>query len=1134
MALEGFSNHMKMPDGLETITRVEQLISLMQKDSCSTTKSTAEVTQCWATVTSVLTATENVEYLRLFIDLGGLRHLDRWLQEAQRSKIDSSDKALEDLISSVLGALLKLPLDEKWLKECGIAETIKNFCSHKDTGIQRKAKILCGGLEKFTEMTTAKEKIENETDCNYGVDTIKTATVEELEQSNHENTNTCDVPSQGVLGEHCLKGGPSGCKLKTLISYSDGGSFVAVSNSNDQVPALRKNAGDGGSVGIKVPKHSLEDIPTARSSAESETSIWAGKSSRLIEGKEMGISSGKNQPKKTSADGSASVVMEILENKQLQIVPSSSCSNIIPSPVSSSNDVFQEACSEANSITVDKKSKEEYATKTGFLQMAEHGPLNYWKKIMKQEGEKQTDSCLSAQLIQGTSIPLLEKKVNLGRFSQDLESSRADDVTRFQDVNCCLGKNAEEKPIMTEKCDSPVQKWGRKNAQLMTERDVEMEFSCELDDALEVARRVAKEVEREVGIYREASGSSLSIEGENGKTMLLSNADSAEPKRSGYLKEASSRSELQSTCSMKEELDKDTSAGNQCSEVKDPSQKMSTKMAESESSMQEQESSQLTTVPEGRIETNARPLFPIFDLNQDIQTEEADLTEKSVTPRLYPTNASTVSAPIPVIPTCRGLSRLPTEPLQFEGELGWRGFAATSAFHPAICKTHDKEKAGSIKENDDFSKRFHGIDLNMADSGDESVVEQCIRNHMPGSSSVPSGNSSAEVNSKKAERRNIDLNLLSEYDENCPDLSSDWRIESKLHPGMNGVHSPSVSSSSRSYVRDFDLNHKPSSKEELDIHGPVPGIWPSKSGILDDRISSIVGPPTQFRSMNVKSDWWANLGSVQDSVHCHGGKESQYPTHPLFVVGSNILPPVEQMGRFFAAQPIMPYAQAPAFSHNGYRMGPPYPVPSVIYPSGVAPYVMDSRGAAMVPQILGPGTLSNLPRASYLDVSRTKGANDMGIMRPNLNSNAGVTSLQIEPQGGNVRNHFYSGNGNSLMEEQMNSLQQAAIAGPSMKRKEPECGWESHQARCSGQGSSLIGFLKPNLVVPGYFVRNLLSISLIMLYGSLSTSCFCANKLFVFPRVLCVTAYPNWVVLNNAVNVTHISILASMGATSVY
>ncbi|XP_058101087.1 uncharacterized protein LOC131245559 [Magnolia sinica] len=173
--------------------------------------------------------------------------------------------------------------------------------------------------------------------------------------------------------------------------------------------------------------------------------------------------------------------------------------------------------------------------------------------------------------------------------------------------------------------------------------------------------------------------------------MLLHNADSAELKRSDCLKEIGDRSESHSCCSTKEEMDEETSTGNEhCVRgVKDPSQGMSAKVPETDDGLHEQESSQLTTVPEAHLAMNEHRYLPSFDLNEDVQTEEVECSEKSVTTTPSSCHVTNLSAPIPVVATSRGLACLPTTPLQFEGELGWRGSAATSAFRPA--KTHDKE-----------------------------------------------------------------------------------------------------------------------------------------------------------------------------------------------------------------------------------------------------------------------------------------------------------------------------------------------------------------------------------------------------------------------------------------------------------
>ncbi|CAA2989396.1 Hypothetical predicted protein [Olea europaea subsp. europaea] len=118
-------------------------------------------------------------------------------------------------------------------------------------------------------------------------------------------------------------------------------------------------------------------------------------------------------------------------------------------------------------------------------------------------------------------------------------------------------------------------------------------------------------------------------------------------------------------------------------------------------------------------------------------------------------------------------------PLKFEGGLGWKGSAATSAFYPAsFLKSFDKKP---------YSSNFTGIYLNVAAIEDTSEIGfQMEHEHIQDSCSG--------VGFRRAERLDIDLNCL------CDDV--DESPQSSLPAELRNF-----------YLADLDLNANTSARD---------------------------------------------------------------------------------------------------------------------------------------------------------------------------------------------------------------------------------------------------------------------------------------------------------------------------------
>lgn len=131
-----------------------------------------------------------------------------------------------------------------------------------------------------------------------------------------------------------------------------------------------------------------------------------------------------------------------------------------------------------------------------------------------------------------------------------------------------------------------------------------------------------------------------------------------------------------------------------------------------------------------------------FDLNEDFNANDQDDCVK-------PVFASVPSHSVIHVVAKAGIpSGQPRIPLKFEGGLGWKGTAQTSAFHPASLSKNSDEKTFSTNHRPKNDEGFAGIDLNVA------VEEDFV--------SPPSvlQDSHLEVDQKQRKSPWIDLNCI--------------------------------------------------------------------------------------------------------------------------------------------------------------------------------------------------------------------------------------------------------------------------------------------------------------------------------------------------------------------------------------
>lgn len=144
--------------GLCSVASVDRLVCIMTYEWNDSMQRPVDLTASRTMLANVVAATVELDCLFRFLKLGGLCVLDRWLQEVYISKPSTEkevsvegDRAAEDLLLALLGALERLPVDLIALKTCSIGKSVNYLRSHKHPDIQRRARKLVETWKKRVE-----------------------------------------------------------------------------------------------------------------------------------------------------------------------------------------------------------------------------------------------------------------------------------------------------------------------------------------------------------------------------------------------------------------------------------------------------------------------------------------------------------------------------------------------------------------------------------------------------------------------------------------------------------------------------------------------------------------------------------------------------------------------------------------------------------------------------------------------------------------------------------------------------------------------------------------------------------------------------------------------------------------------
>lgn len=974
MTLEDFFTLTEMKNGLTTCARVEELICVMQKLSC-VTNNVGDAARQWSTAASTLASTQNSECLNLFVHLNGLGFLNHWLQEAVKCSKDVADG--EELINTLIGSLDKLPMNPEKLSSSGIFTTVEKLFGHTNVNIKERARIL---FDKWNNRSVNDNSCqEMEKDSSYPADSFKHSSDTASIEVKHAVEEVVDNSSPQTTDEEGRK--VESGRIQNLLVTSD----------NDL------HLGDTDDVKCSTPNQTLPVL----SSIENEHHTLSPTTSVSDAGQEnFSVQEGYFIPKAGMAFSTTTASPEI------QVKDDEPCNT------SARNDVkaelnkgkgdsweFREISSVLSSsgLSVTTHTKNPKVVRSASCNLT----LNEGKSTLSDSKES-LHRCASVDGVWPEHLKTW-KEVKAGEHDSTdiLDSSKGNSWRKEAAENTGDVERCSEPTLNTcEGIDTLIYDEPSKTLNDLVTREMEKSSDSEPEsgemDALEIARLVAIEVEREVVDYREELCSS-SPEVSSNEVMNTSSPSIEEDKQGHPILGEENANE---SVPIKDDCDV-TSA------PKDDNHmlaEMATNSSKQEQGLESPNGAAVIQESRARAETGKFD----FDLNEDACTDDIDCALNTI----QPNNIVNLSAPIAVCAS-KGAPVFLFTPLCFEGGLGWRGSAATSAFRPASPrKALDGEKSESGSK---YKSNLIELDLNVTDCENYLPVDTASIKDVPVSSGMPSWNSSSEVSSLRAERIKLDLNSNGE-DEATPSHSPLIK-----HHFLNGGQSssPSSSSSLRQLPRkNFDLNDNLFSSDAAVSKNINLSKAANPHGVkTDDPVITIMGS-----KMSVERRAHTNQAQHQSYIVNGLNFDSTLPTGPM--------PPYPHQ---------IPH---PSYGYIAPGTGMALPFQPAVYGFGNIQHMVDSRGATVVPQLLNSTGPNGTPLATLpylMSITNTpSSSNGGGPSQSGLDLNFGIMQMETgTTEMGNLKHPLMPGH-TSLMEEQINGN------GNSLKRKEPDSGWESY------------------------------------------------------------------------------------------
>ncbi|GAV56740.1 hypothetical protein CFOL_v3_00282 [Cephalotus follicularis] len=1001
MILEDFFTLTEMKDGLTAPSRVEELVNIMQEEKNCVVKNIGDATRQWAAVASTLAATENKDCLDRFIQLDGLWFIDRWLKDAQQYGSESSDSFVEESILALLRALEKLNIDNERSISSGIWSTVRNLLGHNSSWVQDRARALFDSWKQGKASDAIHQGAESV--GAYHDDGFTKSAMLSAENSRRE-CSLVDVPVSRSLSEEDNRVQPAEPEILPLRSSEV---LQPGCTENQRIQTLNKELhshiildhadtkdGSPDNLASSVVSNSVEDQLSMKEKSQVNTVDGTETCNLLV----LAKGSAEGQSDALELNEFSKDEKQVHRREQMAVTASAS-DRVEAGAVYSAASAQENVTDAALQNSCDSNDGDSCLRSPDIGDVGK--PASEPKSGINNAGV--TSHCSPGQDDECHSDTLQDMSTNKCIYGKpdQLEAS----FSRIEDLGRATDKDKEQTSDDGEDFSSsydfrkPVT--NTRSPDVSDSRRSDIDLDIGMDDALEVARKVAQEVEREVVDYKEPSCSSSEKILEGG-IHPPNSPDSIDGKQ--HLPTESPGKEV-------------TVGQNHSDEAYPEEGYLITKdklKSEPGNGINEMESSQVTEGAQ-ELDVNTEKGFCDFDLNQEVCSDDMDLPVDYASGLVSVVSASRPAAAL----------GLPASPLQFEGTLGWKGSAATSAFRPASPRRFsDGDKTLSIgvtSNGSNLRQGFLDFDLNVAEGGDDKPSDLMAGKQITVSSDLHSAESSMEVSPRRSERLKLDLNRISDDDDAQP---QDLKVDGRLLYNRNGHHSPSPASSISSMqpsMRNIDLNDRPYLHNDYSDQGFYQSrLSQNVSAYVaakpEDAVISIMGTRVEVNRKD----------SVPPASPFSNGKALEHALDAHLPRGGGLL----GMG------PAVPYTHSLVFGYNGLTTAPAMSFYSAMHgPGGSIPCMMNTRGATVVGS------------ASPFIMSTPNGPSCINSAGPSQPSSDMSFGFAIE--GGNresvgLRQLLMPGHGVSVEEHLRANSQTSSSSGVGVKRKEPDSGWEPY------------------------------------------------------------------------------------------
>ncbi|WOG97763.1 hypothetical protein DCAR_0417104 [Daucus carota subsp. sativus] len=818
-------------------------------------------------------------------------------------------------------------------------------------------------------------------------------------------------------------GNPSKQQLEAISGIRSPGSVVTGPRTFEgQFDVANSNEHDKEKPMVQIRSYSISPIPCSKipasDSAAPVDTLQGSSVNELNMGKSEGVTSslsGKEDSEmiKESNGQNVSNEVEVVCRNEVELVSSEVCDSISPNPCSklSASDSAAPADalqgSFANELDLGKSEGV-----TSNISGKEDTKVTEESNAQNVSSEvelvcRNVDLTANLSRKEGTEVTELSDGQNV--MDKDEVTTGSEDITtdllRKEDVKVIEKQTGQKNSGKDEVVRGNDPGFSMSGADLNHSVQKTSDFKIDYDifDPLEVARKVATELEREVDCREPSRSSSERASG--GRIRLPESPDPIKGKNSIV---------AHHPC-------KDMSTGtNLTAAVGEKVLVKATALPiERETCIVDSEVAQ-------NIEPDEDKLVCGFDLNENVSDDNMDNQTNSVTAPISLVTASMAAT----------TSDLPLSPLQFDVTHGFKGSAKTSAFCLApMHKVSEGESSifATGSSSSLFRKSEHlDFDLNVAESEYWKISDLPPSKETPNSAARPSGDASLESFPKRSNLLQLDLNCASDSGD-AP--SSYWRKDERVLPHFTGQFSRSASSSSslmQPSLKTIDLNDQPSYTEFLH-----PALTAKSS-------TSVSGGYNTNTSV-------ISLMGTRIAVN---QKDDVPQTFPFFndrIVDPALDASMPRSDNVLGSASSSLYARSYMYGNNGppYGYGPTVPESSSIYGlGGQTPYMVDSRGSPVGPQVLGrfPALPSFTQQPSFSEGLAAAPADSIGFVHSRHGFDR-TSSLMFEGRSrdaGYTRQLLNPGQDIPMDGEMRGNPQSTSSSGVGGKRKEMDGGWEPY------------------------------------------------------------------------------------------